>query len=379
MAGAGSEETRPAGDGFLEYAAIVGKGVPPVLDGVDEELILSFLLSVDVLGYVETATLFRDSRTGPSADPEPTPLGEQLTRYVEAFRFESLALRDGTPAQGRLMLDLRVTPQGVDVATRAGNVEELNRRLAEVYRLADGRNLDLRPPPHPPERAALYRAGSPTQARGIPSGPDQMRIVWKDGRPAYGGACFGCDDLRSVLMALGVRRDAVRFEDEVEDLRIGADIVTRDGASRDDLLAELSQVLKERFDLDLRFQSVSEASRTLVLRGSIGAVPPDDEEDGRRVLHVFTDRKNDDRSGSGGGPFSDTEALVMLLSVGLGIPVVDETTGTVAEPFHVRIHRTAHDTERLDLLIRNMESQTNLDIVVEERFDQVVVVSEDPQ
>ena len=189
-------------------------------------------------------------------------------------------------------------------------------------------------------------------------------------------ACFGCDDLQSVLEKLGVRRGAVRFEDQAHNGRIVADIVTRDGTSLDDLLAELPQVLKERFDLDVSFQKVTETARTLVLRGSIGTVPPDDAEDGLRFLHVFTDRKNDSRSGSGGGAFSDTEALVMQLSTVLDMRVVDETTGTVAEPFHVRLHHSAHETDRLDLLIRNMESQTDLDISVEERVDEIVVVSQ---
>ena len=60
------------------------------------------------------------------------------------------------------------------------------------------------------------------------------------------------------------------------------------------------------------------------------------------------------------------------------MPVIDHTTGPVAYPFHVRVHRSAYRTERLDLLIQNIEAQTDLDIAVEERRERVVIVSEGP-
>ena len=361
-------------EGRGRYAAVLAKGGPPVLDVGDQELIMSFLLSVDDGGNVESAELFRDSRASLNPEPEPTPEAERLTEYLRTFRFEPIAAGGGTPDRPTLVLDLRVSAQGVEVATRAADEEELDRRLAEIYRLAEGRNLDLRPPPHPPERMLLYRTGHPIQARAIPDGPNQMTIVWTDDGPRFRGACYGCEDLLSVLWSLGVRRGAVRFEDGAENVRIDADIVTREGASREAILGELSRVLEERLDLDLGFRDVSEASRTLVLRGSIGAVPTDDERDGQRVLHVFTDRR-DPGTGQGGGPFPDARVLVDLLADTLGIPFVDQTTGKPEHPFHVRIHPSADRTQRLDLLIRNLESQTDLDIDIVERPDRIVVVS----
>ena len=153
----------------------------------------------------------------------------------------------------------------------------------------------------------------------------------------------------------------------------------REGASQEELLVELSEVLREKFDLDLSFEGISETTQTLVLRGSIGAVPPDDERDGRRVLHVFTDSKNEDPlTGAGGGPFPNTEVLFKLLSSQLEMPVVDHTTGAVARSFHVQFHRSAYVTRRLDLLIQNLEFQTDLDIAIEERLEPMVVVSKNP-
>ena len=142
----------------------------------------------------------------------------------------------------------------------------------------------------------------------------------------------------------------------------------------DELLDELPRVLEERLGLALDFQSVSEVSRALVLRGSIGAVVPDDERNGRPLLHVFTDRR-DPETGQGGGPFSDVGDLAYLLSRELGMAVIDQTIGTPEQPFHVRIHPSADRTRRLDLVIRNLEAQTDLDIEIVERPDRVLVVS----
>lgn len=57
------------------------------------------------------------------------------------------------------------------------------------------------------------------------------------------------------------------------------------------------------------------------------------------------------------------------------MPVVDETFGPAAEPFHVRVHDSAYGTEGLDLLVRNLKAQTDLDLSIEDRSDRLVVVS----
>ena len=263
----------------------------------------------------------------------------------------------------------------MEVATRRGDEAELDRRLAETYRLPDGRSLDLRLPPHPPERMALYRT-FPAQARLIPGGPDRMTIVWTDDRPMLGGMWFGSKRLVGLLDDLGVRRGAVRFEGGAEDLRIDADIVKREGASRNEFLDELPQVLRERLDLDLEFRMTAEPSRTLVLRGAVGELPPDDDFGGLGVLHVFTDRRNE--PGVGGGGLVSTSQMAEMLSGQLEMPVVDETNEPAAASFQLRLHYSASRTQRLDLLIRNLESQSDLYATVEERVNEVLIVSRNP-
>ncbi len=64
-----------------------------------------------------------------------------------------------------------------------------------------------------------------------------------------------------------------------------------------------------------------------------------------------------------------------MLEQHLDMPVADETLGTAEEPFLVRLHDESRLTPRLDLLIGNLEAQTDLEIAVEERVHRVVVVS----
>ena len=355
------------------YAAVRAKGQPPALDVGDGELILSFFVSVDAQGDVESVSLFHDSRTDLYEDTESTAESERLAAYVESFRFEPVR-SDGAATAATLLLDLRVSRRIVEVATRRGD-EEAQDRLAEIYRLREGRSLDLRPPPHAPERMMLYRTHA-VQARMAPGGPDGMTVVLTDDRPTLGSVCFGCDDLLRVLSDLGVRREAVRFEGGAENVRIVADIVKRAGASRGALLDELPRVLRERFDLDVGFQMTAEPSRTLVLRGTVGVLPPAEEFGGRGVLHVFTDRRDEPDFGAGG--LVSTEELVGLLAGHLQMPVVDETSESDREPFLVQLHDSAYGTQRLDLLIQNVESQTDLEIAVEERLNEVVIVSRNP-
>ena len=67
-----------------------------------------------------------------------------------------------------------------------------------------------------------------------------------------------------------------------------------------------------------------------------------------------------------------------MLSGRLEMPVADETNEPDAEPLQLQLHDSAYGTQRLDLLIRNLEAQSDLDIAVEERVNEVLVVSRNP-
>ena len=361
------------------YARILGKAEAPVLHEADADFVLSFLVTVDSSGNVTEARPVKDSR-----DPRPLEEFSQRLRpliaFVESFRFEPQYLRDGAPARFVAMVDLRFSDHGVEVASRATvNESDLETRLAEAYRLDEGRVLDLLPPPHPPERMVLYRMGHPVEARETPEGPDWMVIdSGYDGQPTYAGGSFGCDRLECLLGILDIPAHKMRLDDALQEVRIEADVLMRFGAPTDELLADLEDALRERLGLDLAFHLRTGMIPTLIMRGSIGNIPEDPKFDRRRVVHVFTDSKNDDpRFDRGAGPpLTDSEALARRLSVHLDMPVVDETEGPPEEPFHVRLYRSSFRTERLDMLIHNLEAQTDLDIRIEDRPTEVLYVTQ---
>jgi hypothetical protein len=55
--------------------------------------------------------------------------------------------------------------------------------------------------------------------------------------------------------------------------------------------------------------------------------------------------------------------------------VVDQAE-SATNPFWIALHRSAFRTERLDLLIRNLEAQTDLEIRVEKRPTEVLYLTQ---
>jgi len=355
------------------YARILYKPDRPLVPESDTSFLASFSVIVDSRGVVKEARLFSDSHDSRRPDQLADGL-PSLRSYLEGFRFEPQYLSDGSPARFAVLVDLRVSNGRVEIATReTGNEFETEARLAEAYRLDEGKALDLLLPPHPPERMLFYRLGNPTQSRLIPSGPDQMLILWEDDRPKYEGACFGCTGLEFFLARLNIPRHAIRLDPALEEVRVDADLLMRPGATTDELLADLEDALREKLGLDLAFDLQTEMTPALILRGSIGDVAEDPSFSGRPTLHVFTDTKE---SEGGGGPCTESKHLAELLESQLGMAVVDEVNGSAAKAFWIELHRSSHRTERLDLLIHNLEAQTDLQIHVEDRPQEVLYVTQ---
>ena len=361
-----SEEGYPHEAPLKRYARILDKEDPPVLQKDRVDFLLSVLVIVGSSGVVEEARLFEGSRE--QRPPRATPAElRPLVPYLESFRFEPQYMNNGSPARFEAMVDLRLSDGRVEVASRATVNESDGDRLAEAYRLDEGRVLDLLLPPYPPERKLL-----------IPSGPDQTIIHWEDDRPKYSHACFGCTGLKELILpSLNIPRQALRLNDALKEVRIKADVLMRPGATTDELLADLEDALREKLGLDLAFDLRTEMTPTLVLGGSIGEVPQDPESSGRPTLQVFTDRKNDDPPfGSDAGPYTESKDLVELLENQLGMLVVDQMDGRATKPYWIRLHRSSDKTRRFDLLIQNLEAQTDLDIRIEDQPTEVLYVTE---
>ena len=355
----------------ISYARILSRAEAPILDPEPRELVMTVLVTVDSQGTVREI----DPPKG-VAEGELSKNLLLLLRFIESFRFEPIYLEDGLPVAFKAFLELALDEGQVRIATRT-NPAEVEARVADVYYLDPAKVLDLLPPPYPPERMVLYQTGAPSQSRAIPAGPNQMRIHWKDDRPAYGGACFGgCNSLENLFGVLGVPRHAIRLDPALRDVRVQTDVLFRPDAPTDELLADLEAALLERFGLDLKFDLRSEVMPTLVLRGSFGEVAEDPDLK-LPTVHFFTGRRNPEPNvGAGAGPLTELGVAIELLESQLGIFVVDETEGGLEKPTLIQVHDSAFGTERLELLIRNVEAQTDLEISVQDRLQEVLYVTE---
>lgn len=66
--------------------------------------------------------------------------------------------------------------------------------------------------------------------------------------------------------------------------------------------------------------------------------------------------------------------LTMLLARAVGMPVVDETIDAL-QVVQVRIHRSAMGTANVEQVLRNVVAQSGLELSIETRSTEVVVVS----
>jgi hypothetical protein len=355
----------------ISYARILSRAEAPILDPEPPELVMTVLVTVDSQGTVREID-----------PPKGVDEGElsknllMLLRFIESFRFEPIYLEDGLAVAFKAFVELTLDEGQIRIATRT-NPAEVEARVADVYYLDPAKVLDLLPPPYPPERMVLYQTEAPSQSRTIPSGPNQMRIHWKDDRPTYGGACFGgCNSLENLFGVLGVPRHAIRLDPALRDVRVQTDVLFRPDAPTDELLADLEAALLEQFGLDLRFDLRSEVMPTLVVRGSFGEVAEDPDLK-LPTVHFFTDRRNPEPNvGAGAGPLTELGGAIELLEGQLGIFVVDETEGGLEKPTLIQVHDSAFGTERLELLIRNVEAQTDLEISVQDRLQEVLYVTQ---
>ena len=311
-----------------------------------------------------TLSVFRsDGDPFPKPSPEAS-LSAELRSWVRSLTFEPPRLQDGTQVDAVVLLEVEIKdseaglPQALILSKAELEPEEIKERVRSAYALATDQVLDLLPPPHRPERLLFYRFGSPAQASARPEGPSSMSIRVVDDEPAYGSSCFGCDELDHILWTLGFPDHRVIYEVDVP--RIETDLIYRPDAEPEALLRDLSLALEEKLGLSLNFELREELSETVALSGVLGDVPWDDEFGGR-VVHLYTDKKNDDpRSGGGGGPTDAPDILARFLEFSLDLPIEQNVNGPLEHPIFVRVHRSANRTTQRELLLKNLETQTDL-------------------
>ena len=233
------------------------------------------------------------------------------------------------------------------------------------YRLADGENAKLIRPPFTAERGAFHRANAHPS---LYETPGQYGFRWKNGKAERWSWSTAPGTVTSALEAAGVEAVDLDGTRDLFDLPVPGDWIVREGADREDILADVQRALAEATDGRIKIEPGKIEKDVVVARGryafkSWPGAPRDPDN-----IHIFTD-EIDLEEGSGGGTDSLAGFLRHVASV-IGQKLIDETDPHPGE-VEWRNNRSAHDATKTpaqrDRLLQNITDQTSLKFTVERR------------
>lgn len=182
--------------------------------------------------------------------------------------------------------------------------------------------------------------------------------------------------LDNVLrQSLNIPADQFEGPAELLNLTLPGDWIVRNGSTDAEKLKALEGILKKEIGKDIRFESRNVQRDVIVAKGTFKFTPPSGTYDDKQI-HFYADKLDPDE-GSGGGTADTVAALIAVLGQRTGLQVIDETTNSSEQIRQLYGHhrssglRSAADQAekkaKLNLMLKNMEKQTNLTFIVEER------------
>jgi RNA polymerase sigma factor (sigma-70 family) len=209
-----------------------------------------------------------------------------------------------------------------------------------LYRLAPGENLKRIAPPYIPERVPAYREFvSDAQYRAIPKPADSMHFEWFDnGQIDMQGYSFGnVGDIATVLTwGLGLKRYDIQMPPEVWKLKLTGDWITRKGATQDQLMADLGEIITKQGP-PVRIERRKVPREVFVVTGR--CVPLDITDPTAEPFELYSDKPNTRpavtfRKGS-------LPDMIDALSQLLDRPVFNQTEATPQSLVAWRVHSSA--------------------------------------
>ncbi|MDD5562256.1 MAG: TonB family protein [Thermoanaerobaculaceae bacterium] len=334
---------KPATKGHLEYP-------PDVLaDGIGGTVEVAIL--VDDLGRVTSARISR------GVDPRLDALCLEAARGIS---FGPSRRKDGRPVGLAVMAAYNFIPGGTPkTQTGPGVTPGWEKEFKKAYALNEGEVLKLVRPPFPLSRMDFYRTSNPGQAKAIPEGPSQMTVRWdgESGRLECEGLRFGGSDLEGLLQSLGIARYAISADPGLLGAEVRCDLVVRKGATPEECVPALENVLRTVYKLPVRMTFKDEEREVIVAKGSYALRPPQNGGDNAEV-QIF-DRDLDPGPGHAGGGTTSVAGLLEVLAETLQCPVVSEVEPTHASVRYV-VNRDASRTAYVDDVLHNVSAQTGL-------------------
>ncbi len=267
------------------------------------------------------------------------------------------------------------------------------------YALNADQNLQHVAPPFPAMRKELYRVMRPEQARDIPAGPTAIVFRWSNDGLAtrnttmtYSGSNPFANGQRLAGLLdnlMGIKKPMIDGPRELLDTTLTGDWVVRKGASDEQVVKELTTVLRKDFALRMRLEFHTVERPVYVVDGVYGYKPaPGGDKDtatreGRTltndVIEIFG--KDLTRNIAGGG-FGNFPTFLDWLGDWIGTPIVSDAKETPSGELSWFLHARRPSTKELEaedhdpqLVLANITAQTGLTFSKETRSIRILFVS----
>ncbi len=331
--------------------------IPPEVEGRVE---ISAL--VDAEGRVRRAEVTR------ALDPVTDAV---LLRYVEGQEWQPSVHKEGWPLILEVDFEFEIQRAGwrPKPTPEPDDDWDWQTPFLAAYRLQPGQNLAIIPWPADGSRQAFVRSrgGLPAANRHM---PDRL-VFFVEGEtldlnpPLTQSNFFGPTTLGSLLPIFDLPDYAVIGDRDLLEAEVEGDLMIRQGTDTAVLLQELAILLRTRLQVPIALHLSTVMHRTLVVRGRFGDVPADPHF-GRPTLHIFTDERNTSPSVGAGG-LLNADGLAEFLAMNLNHPVVGEIDEPPEKRILARFHDSSYRTRYLDLVVENLERQSDLEFTFEDR------------
>jgi RNA polymerase sigma factor (sigma-70 family) len=180
------------------------------------------------------------------------------------------------------------------------------RTFEQVYGLQGSDILRLVEPPFTKARMDFYRSDAPEQARLMPAGPENMMILWRNGKPHLWGWTFNDGNgfqLSTILQwTINVPPQSVEGDPALKALAFHGDLVVKANADKDQLRIALQAMIARAAGepVDLKFQDVERP--TIVFRGKLNDAYRDASHGASKLIMISAANmrtKTDNGGGSG--------------------------------------------------------------------------------
>jgi hypothetical protein len=245
-----------------------------------------------------------------------------------------------------------------------------------------------------------YRTGHPSQWEAIKEGPSAMVFRSRDGKLRNWGMTFGDPanpgyNLTGVLDALlDIKSQEIDGPRELLETRLAGDWVIREGASKEAVIKQLQDTLRNEFLLPAKLEFRDVEREVYVARGEYALTPlPGQKGKGKLILTDETITTDEiqifgtelvPNSGAGGGT-GEFEEFLGWLGRWIGTPIVSEVdlkpTNQVSWHLHERspsTDQTRNDDHDATLVLGNITLQTGLTFTREKRPVQILFVERMP-